>query len=449
PLNLYQIQTKFRDEVRPRFGLMRGREFEMKDAYSFDKDEEGANRSYQDMYEAYGKIFERCGLDFRAVEADTGPIGGSYSHEFMVLADTGEDAVVGCNTCSYGANMEKTEVRPGTAQAPGLEATQEPFLLLEKISTPGVRTIKDLTAFLACKPDQLIKTLLFHVGGRSVAVLVRGDHEINPTKLKNLLGADMVELADEETIRRITGAPMGFTGPVGLKGIELIADFAVQGMVNFITGANEADAHLKNVNLNRDFKVDRFADLRQALEGDPCPRCETGSLRITRGIEVGHVFKLGTKYSKAMRATYLDAEGKEQYIIMGCYGIGVGRTVAAAIEQNHDQYGIIWPFPIAPFQVLVLPVNITDSKMMGVGEKIYQKLLVEGIEVLMDDRDERPGAKFKDADLIGIPIRITVGNLAVSEEKVEIKLRKTGEVEKIMAEEVVQRIKAILLACKR
>ncbi len=441
PLNLYQIQTKFRDEVRPRFGLMRGREFEMKDAYSFDKDEEGANKSYQDMYDAYCRIFERCDLNFRAVEADTGPIGGSYSHEFMVLADTGEDIVVGCDTCSYAANMEKAEVRRESIETQGVEMKE-----LEKIYTPQVKTIQDLTTFLSAKPDQMVKTLIFQVDGRPVAALVRGDHEINPVKLKNLLGADVVEMADEETVRRITGAPIGFTGPVGLKGIEIIADFAVQGMVNFITGANEVDRHLKNVNLNRDFKVDRFADIRQAMEGDLCPRCETGRLKITRGIEVGHVFKLGTKYSKAMGATFLDADGKEKYIIMGCYGIGVGRTVAAAIEQNHDENGIIWPFPIAPFHVLILPVNMTDSRMVETAEKIYQELLAEGVEVLLDDRDERPGAKFKDADLIGIPLRITVGNLAVSEGKVEIKFRKTGEVEKVPVNEVTQRIKAILSA---
>lgn len=441
PLNLYQIQTKFRDEVRPRFGLMRGREFEMKDAYSFDRDEEGANKSYQDMYDAYCRIFTRCDLNFRAVEADTGPIGGSYSHEFMVLADTGEDAIVGCDSCNYAANMEKAEIRREALETRGVEMKE-----LEKIYTPQVKTIQDLTAFLAAKPDQMVKTLIFQVDGRPVAALVRGDHEINPVKLKNLLGADIVEMADEETIRRITGAPVGFTGPVGLKGIEIIADFAIRGMTNFITGANERDTHLRNVNLNRDFKVDRFADIRQAMEGDLCPRCEPGRLKITRGIEVGHVFKLGTKYSKAMGATFLDADGKEKYIVMGCYGIGVGRTVAAAIEQNHDENGIIWPFPIAPFHVLVLPVNMTDSRMVETAEKIYQELLAEGIEVLLDDRDERPGAKFKDADLIGIPLRVTVGNLAVSEGKVEIKFRKTGEVEKVSVNEVTPRIKAILSA---
>jgi len=444
PLNLYQIQTKFRDEVRPRFGLMRGREFEMKDAYSFDKDEEGANKSYQDMYDAYCKIFERCDLNFRAVEADTGPIGGSYSHEFMVLAATGEDTLVGCEVCSYAANMEKAEVRYEPVQVQGVQQKE-----LEKVYTPGIKTVKDLMAFLGCGSDQMVKTLIFQVDDRPVAALVRGDHEVNPTKLKNLLGAEVVEMAHEETIRRVSGAPVGFAGPVGLKGIEIIADLAVQGMVNFVTGANEADRHLKNVNLNRDFKVDRFADIRQALEGEPCPRCETGRLRITRGIEVGHVFKLGTKYSKAMGATFLDPEGREQYILMGCYGIGVGRTVAAAIEQNHDENGIIWPVPIAPFHVLVLPVNITDSRMMVAAEKIYQQLLAEGIEALMDDRDERPGAKFKDADLIGIPIRVTVGNLAVSEGKVEIKRRRTGEVEKIPIEEASRRIKDILSAQRR
>jgi prolyl-tRNA synthetase len=441
PLNLYQIQTKFRDEVRPRFGLMRGREFEMKDAYSFDRDEEGANKSYQDMYDAYCRIFTRCDLNFRAVEADTGPIGGSYSHEFMVLADTGEDAIVGCDSCNYAANMEKAEIRREALETRGVEMKE-----LEKIYTPQVKTIQDLTAFLSAKPDQMVKTLIFQVDGRPVAALVRGDHEINPVKLKNLLGADVVEMADEETIRRITGAPVGFTGPVGLKGIEIIADFAIRGMTNFITGANEGDTHLRNVNLNRDFKVDRFADIRQAMEGDLCPRCEPGRLKITRGIEVGHVFKLGTKYSKAMGATFLDADGKEKYIVMGCYGIGVGRTVAAAIEQNHDENGIIWPFPIAPFHVLVLPVNMTDSRMVETAEKIYQELLAKGIEVLLDDRDERPGAKFKDADLIGIPLRVTVGNLAVSEGKVEIKFRKTGEVEKVSVNEVTPRIKAILSA---
>ena len=422
PINLYQIQTKFRDEIRPRFGIMRGREFIMKDAYSFDVDEAGADRSYQIMYDAYVRIFGRCGLKFRAVEADTGSIGGSFSHEFMVLADTGEDDIANCTKCAYAANLEKAEVK-GPDEAPGPE--QGSLTALEEVETPNQRTIEEVTNFLSVTPGQLIKTLIFRADGKPVAALVRGDHELNETKLKNFLGAEEVELADPRTIEEVTGAPVGFAGPVGLK-IEIIADQAVRVMRNFVTGGNREDLHLRNVNLERDFHVDRFSDLRVITSQDPCPRCG-GEILFRRGIEVGHVFKLGTKYSKAMGAVYLDEHGKERHMIMGCYGIGVGRTVAAAIEQNHDKDGIIFPIPIAPFEVVILPLQMHESKVVEAAEKIYRALSDQGLDVLLDDRDVRGGIKFKDADLLGTPLRITIGMRNLEKGLAELKGRTESE----------------------
>jgi prolyl-tRNA synthetase len=420
PINLYQIQTKFRDEVRPRFGVMRAREFVMKDAYSFDADEAGAEQSYERMYDAYMRIFQRCGLRFRAVEADTGLIGGRFSHEFMVLADTGEDAIVSCGECAYAANIERAEI--GSIA----EATKEKPKKMERVQTPGRRSVEEVTAFLEIPPQQLVKTIIFETGQGAIAALVRGDHEINEAKLRRHLGVMELEMAGDEVVADVTHAPKGFAGPVGLD-LRIVADYALQGMRNVVTGANELDTHLINVNLGRDFQVDEFADIRLAQEGDPCPRCP-GRLQISRGIEVGHIFKLGEKYSKAMGATYLDLEGKERTLVMGCYGIGVGRTAAAAIEQNHDEHGIILPIAIAPFHVLLLPVNNKDAQIMGAAEDLYQDLLAKGIEVLLDDRDERPGVKFKDADVIGIPLRLTVGEKNLKQGKVEIKERKSGEV---------------------
>ncbi|HEY7746395.1 MAG TPA: proline--tRNA ligase [Desulfuromonadales bacterium] len=420
PLNLYQIQGKFRDEIRPRFGLMRGREFIMKDAYSFDLDEAGAAVAYEKMYQAYRRIFERCGLRFRAVEADTGNIGGTASHEFMVLAASGEDAIVSCDSCQYAANVEKAELRD-----PG-QAAPAPAQALQKVLTPARKTIEDVALFLETTSERLVKTLILQTdAGETVAVLLRGDRELNDIKLTRLLGCNWVELAPEEVVLRVTGAPSGFAGPVGLQ-LRLLADFEVRGMADFIAGANEKDSHLTGVNLGRDFSVETFADLRQAVAGDGCPRC-SGKLESWRGIEVGHVFKLGTKYSAALGATVLDEKGEERTLFMGCYGIGVGRTVAAAIEQNNDANGIIWPMPIAPFQVIVTMVNPKEDEVRLAAEKLYEELLAMGVEALLDDRDERPGSKFKDADLIGIPLRVTVGARALKEGALELQERRSGE----------------------
>jgi len=418
PINLYQIQTKFRDEIRPRFGLMRAREFIMKDAYSFDVDEDGANRSYEIMYDAYTRIFQRCGLSFRAVEADSGAIGGSYSHEFMVLAETGEDQMVHCTRCNYAANLERAEVKcPGSAT----DMKTQKMNMLEEVVTPDIKTVEELTSFLSISPAELIKTLIFIADEEIIAALVRGDHEINEVKLKNLLGAQAIELADVERVETTTGAPMGFAGPVGLN-IRMVADHAVKEMKNFITGGNRKDVHLKNVNLGRDFEIDTFADLRMISRRDSCPKCG-GDIQFGRGIEVGHVFKLGTKYSKALKADFLDAHGNEKPIIMGCYGIGVGRTLAAAIEQNYDKDGPIFPIPISPFEVTILPLQMHETRVLETAEKIYAELLAHGIDILLDERDERPGIKFNDADLLGIPIQVIAGLRGIHADEIEIKFR--------------------------
>jgi len=440
PINFYQIQTKFRDEIRPRFGLMRGREFIMKDAYSFDVDSAAADLSYEKMYQAYMRIFERCGLNFRAVEADTGSIGGSSSHEFMVLADSGEDAIVSCDACRYAANVEKAESRPVP-----IETCVDP-LPLSRISTPGMKTIADVAGFLNVEPTRTIKTLVYcSEKDEPVMVLLRGDHELNEIKLKNHLGWDEVRMASEELILQLTGSPVGFLGPIDLKQkLMVIADITVQGMANAVVGANELDMHLQNANPGRDFVIERFVDLRNVVAGDSCPRCEQGKLEMWRGIEVGHVFKLGTKYSTSLNATYLDADGKEQVIFMGCYGIGIGRTIAAAIEQNHDENGIIFPLPIAPFHCSVVALNTKDKGVMAEAEEIYFKLEKLGIDVLFDDRDERPGIKFKDNDLIGIPLRIVVGSKGLAEGKVEIKIRATGEVLLLPIEEAIEKARQLV-----
>jgi prolyl-tRNA synthetase len=434
PINLYQIQSKFRDEIRPRFGLMRGREFIMKDAYSFDVDENAADLSYDKMYRAYRRIFERCGLNFRAVEADTGSIGGSSSHEFMVLADSGEDAIVSCSSCEYAANVEKAESRPVKATE---HADPRP---LERVPTPEKRTIEEVSEFLGINASSMVKTLVLLADDEPVVALLRGDHDLNEIKLKNLLDCATLEMAGDEVVTRITGAPVGFAGPIGLS-VKIVADLAVEGLKNFVTGANAKDLHMKNVNLDRDFTVTRFADIRNVVHGDRCPRCDSGILEMWRGIEVGHVFKLGTKYSKALKATYLDAEGKEQTIFMGCYGIGIGRTVAACIEQNHDENGIIFPLPIAPFHCIISALNMKEEQVREVSESIYGQLSDAGVEVLLDDRDERPGFKFKDADLIGIPLRIVVGSKNLAEGNVELKTRKTGDVVLLSVAEAVDKVK--------
>lgn len=439
PLNLYQIQTKFRDEIRPRFGVMRAREFTMKDAYSFDVDEKGEEISYQKMVEAYCRIFTRCGLNFRMVEAESGLIGGTYSHEFMVLAETGEEVIVSCTHCSYAANMERADFRRSEQRT---EPDPKAFKPLQKVLTPHQRTVEEVTQFLKVSASDLVKTLIFVSEKGPVAALVRGDHEISEKKLKIALGATALQLADEETVERLSGSPKGFAGPMGLS-IPIYADLDLLGMMNFVTGANEKDHHFIHVNVGRDFEISRYADLRRFAPGDLCPLCGRET-RLDRGIEVGHTFKLGTKYSKALGATYLDEKGVEKEMVMGCYGIGVGRTVAAAIEQSYDENGIIFPMPIAPFQVILLPVNLKVDLIRETAEELYQALLDHGVEVLFDDREETPGVKFKDADLIGIPLRITLGEKNLKKGLVEIKKRKTGEVHLVKKEETVSHVLEII-----
>ncbi|MFZ5774232.1 MAG: proline--tRNA ligase [Thermodesulfobacteriota bacterium] len=420
PINLYQIQTKFRDEIRPRFGLMRGREFIMKDGYSFDATDAGADETYMKMHEAYHRIFARCGLAFRAVEADTGTIGGSFSHEFMVLADTGEDTIVICNDCDYAANLEKARCWENEPEpAPALAE-------LTKIETPGKKKVAAVTEFLGISPKQLVKTLVYMADGKPVAVLLRGDHEVQTVKLANALGVntDNLRLAEDQEIFDATGVPSGYLGPIGLK-IPMVADRELSRMHNFAVGAGEKNFHLLNANLGRDFTVPTIADLRQVTAEDSCPVCG-GRLSLTRGIEVGHIFKLGTKYSEALKATFLNSESAEQPFIMGCYGIGVSRVVAAAIEQNHDKDGIVFPLPLAPFQVILLNLSPKDEAITAAANSLYETLRGNGIEVLLDDRDERPGSKFKDADLIGIPYRVMVGKSFAEKGEVEIRGRRDG-----------------------
>jgi prolyl-tRNA synthetase len=431
PVTLYQIQTKFRDEIRPRFGVMRSREFIMKDAYSFDIDEEGAEKSYMAMFQAYDNIFRRCGLEFRAVEADTGEIGGKFSHEFMVLADTGEDTIISCDSCGYAANLERAEV----GGDPGPDRRRHGFS--RKVQTPGKRRVEEVAGFLGVSPRRLVKTLIFVTDKGPIGALVAGDREINPTKLKNTLSFKFVELADEETIEKVTGGPLGFSGPIGLN-IPLFADKDILAMEDFVVGANERDVHTVDVNTG-DFRVEGYFDLKVAAVGDACPRC-TGRLTASRGIEVGHIFKLGIKYSDAMSATYLDQEGQDKRMVMGCYGIGVGRTVAAAIEQNHDENGIALPFAIAPFEVEVLPVNTSHPESMAIAGSLYGALVDKGVETILDDREERPGVKFKDGDLIGIPFRVTIGERALKEGNVEIKMRTNKEAIKVKKEEALERV---------
>ena len=436
PVNLYQIQTKFRDEIRPRFGLMRGREFIMKDAYSFDIDDEAAEVSYRKMYDAYNRIFERCGLDFRCVEADSGAIGGSFSHEFMVLAETGEDTIAVCNECSWAANLEKAEVK-----LVGQEAVQDQLEMV-KVETPGQRKVASVCEFLGIEPEQLVKTLVYMADGEPVAVLLRGDRELEEVKLKNYLGATDIRPADDKEIFDAAGVPSGYLGPVGSR-IRVLADQEVPALANLTVGANEKNFHLQNVNHGRDFEVKEVADFRQLTEADPCPSC-SGSLRLVEGIEVGHIFKLGTSYSESMKANYQDRDGNEQPLVMGCYGIGVSRVVAAAIEQNHDDNGIIFPLPLAPYQVTVLNLGLSDPEVSEAAETIYEKLNEAGIDAFIDDRDERPGVKFKDADLLGFPFRITVGKRFKDNSMVEIRSRVNGTTEELGIEDAVSHISSLV-----
>lgn len=421
PLNLYQIQDKFRDERRPRFGLMRSRDFIMKDAYSFDRDEAGLELSYQDMYDAYTKIFTRCGLNFRPVEADSGAIGGSGSHEFMVLAESGEAEIVYCSACDYAADVEKAELHTITAP-------EEAELPMEKVVTPDCKTIVDVCAYLQAPVDHSMKAVAFQSEKGLILCFVRGDHEVNEIKVINTVGVNEVEMAEPELLAK-AGTVGGYMGPVGLdpQKVIIVVDQSVMQMHNICCGANEEGYHYINVNPGRDFTPTYVADIRLMAEGDPCPHCGA-AVKKARGIEVGQVFKLFTKYSQAMHAAYLDENGKEQPMVMGCYGIGVGRTMAAAVEQNNDKDGMIWPAAIAPYQVLVVPVNVKDEASNAKAEEIYQTLQKAGLEVVIDDRKERPGVKFKDADLIGYPLRVVVGPKTLTTGELEVKVRRTGEV---------------------
>ncbi|SHE58875.1 prolyl-tRNA synthetase [Desulfofundulus australicus DSM 11792] len=437
PQLLYQIQNKYRDERRPRFGLLRGREFIMKDLYSFDRDEAGLEVSYQKMYEAYTRVFTRCGLKFRPVEADSGAIGGNDTHEFMVLADSGEALVVFCpdESCGYAANVERatSPVQRDTVE----EETSQPLKLVD---TPGMHTVEQVTAYLGLNARRIIKTILYQTEKGVVAALVRGDRDVNEVKLQKVLDVLRLELADAPTVEKITGARVGYAGPVGLQNVRLVADDEVMLLVNAVAGANRDDAHLVNVNPGRDFVPHMVADIRVVRAGDPCPKCGA-LLRETRGIEVGQIFKLGDKYSRALGATYLDERGQSRPMIMGCYGIGVTRTMAAAVEQNHDEDGIIWPVSIAPFHVVVIPVNHKDEQQMNLAEEIYQELQAGGVEVVLDDRAERAGVKFKDADLVGYPMRITVGNQAVQTGELELRYRATREMQLVSREQIAGHIR--------
>jgi len=436
PLTVYQIQTKFRDEKRPRFGLLRGREFIMKDAYSFHANQESLDEVYQRLFTAYTNIFTRCGVDFRSVIADSGAMGGKDTHEFMVLSEVGEDTIAYSDTSDYAANVEMAPVILSTVRS------TDPEKPLEKIETPGQKTIEDVAAFLKTSPEQCIKTLLFKVDEKYVAVLVRGDHEVNDIKLKNFYNAALVELATPVETQEILGCSVGSLGPVGIKEVEVLADQEVELLVNAVAGANEEDFHYINVNPNRDFVIAHYTDLRFIQEGDISPDGQ-GTIKFAKGIEVGHVFKLGTRYSEAMNAVYLDENGRSQPMIMGCYGIGVSRTLAAVAEQFNDEKGLIWPSNLAPYQVHLIPVNMKDETQAAVAEELYQDLKGQGLAVLMDDRKERAGVKFADSDLIGLPVRVTVGKKA-AEGILEVKIRKTGEVLEINKADLAETLKGLL-----
>ncbi len=434
PVNLYQIQTKYRDERRPRFGVMRSREFVMKDAYSFDRNQEGLDLTFDKMHEAYVKIFNRCGLDAKCVVADSGAIGGSNSNEFMVKSEVGEDDVVFCTKCDYAANIEKAECIPEKAEAEELKETN-------KVETPNIRTIEELANFFNISVKKLAKTLIYNADGKIVAVMVRGDREVNEVKVTNALGGVIdLQMATPEEVMKATNAQVGFAGPIGLNVDELLVDAEVSNMYNFVVGANDTGYHIENVNYGRDFEG-KVGDYRNIIEGEICPVCG-GKITISRGTEVGHIFKLGTKYSKAMNANFIDEDGKEKPFLMGCYGIGVTRTLASIIEQHNDENGIVWPLSVAPYHVSVIPVNIKDEEQMKIAEKLYEELLALGVEALLDDRNERAGVKFKDSELMGIPMRVTVGK-KITDGEVEFKLREGGENETIKIEEVIGKVKQV------
>ncbi len=440
PLILYQIQTKFRDEVRPRFGVVRSCEFIMKDAYSFDTSAENMEKSYASMYNAYKRIFDRCGLDYIPVEADPGFMGGTVSHEFMVPAEIGEDRIVICPACGYAASTEVA----GTKDAEVAAKKKKDTKAIEEVNTPGVTSVETVSAFLKVKPSDLIKTLIYIADGKPVAVLLRGDHQANEAKIKNKLRAISLELADDKKVQEVTGGPMGFSGPVGLSSVKIIADHAIRPMVNAVTGANKKDTHLRNVNPDKDFRVNEWIDARVITEGDPCPKC-SGKIEIKQAIEIGHTFKLGTKYTESLGATFLDESGKEKPVVMGCYGIGVNRILASLIEKSHDESGIIWPVNLAPSEVVIIPANRDDKTVVEEAEKIYNKLLEDKRDVIIDDRDfKSAGVKFKDSDLVGFPIQIVVGKKSLDQGKVELKDRATGEKKLIDKDKIIDEVKTML-----
>lgn len=438
PVMFYQFGTKFRDEIRPRFGIMRAREFYMKDAYSFHASEQDLDETYRNVFEAYQRIFTRLGLRFRPVEADTGTIGGSSSHEFMVLAETGEEQIAACDSCGYAANVERAETVPPADGKP------EPAMPVESVPTPGKHKVDDVAAFLGVTPQKVIKTVFYIADSKPVVALVRGDTELNEQKLQRLLGAKQIRPATDEEYRAAAGCDVGFAGPMGLKA-TVVADHWIRGIANAVTGGGKKDLHLKNVNIGRDFTPDKTGDIHKIRTGDQCPKCRS-LVSFFRGIEVGHVFKLGTKYSEAMKATVLAENGQATTMIMGCYGIGVSRIVAASIEQNNDKNGIIWPQPLAPFDVIVTPTNMSDASIRQAAETIYAALKEKGVNVLLDDRDERAGIKFKDADLIGIPYRITIGEKSLAKGVVEFKMRSEEKAREVPLEKVGDEVLRVLRA---
>ncbi len=435
PLNLYQIQVKFRDEIRPRFGLMRGREFIMKDAYTFDADAESFAKSYQGMVDAYFRIFTRAGIEVVKVESDTGAMGGSQAHEFMLLVETsaGEEVIISCPKCNYAANVEKAVFTPKTL------STNEPMQERATVPTPGASTIEQVSSFMKVSSDRLIKTLIYMADGKPVAALVRGDRELNEVKLRKVLGANELEIATAEQVVRATKAPVGFAGPIGLSGMRVIADRLIEGMRNAITGANADQTHFTGVNPERDFTPELYTDISKAAAGDICTNCGT-ELIARRGIEVGNTFMLGTKYSTTLNATFLDAQGKEQPMLMGSYGIGITRSPQAALERYHDAKGIIWPKSLAPYLVELIPLNYEKETQKAAADRIYAELTAAGIDVLMDDRPERAGVKLNDADLIGIPIRVVIGDKSLADGKVEVKARSLDQVDLVAVNDLIAAI---------
>lgn len=440
PKTVYQIQTKLRDEPRPRFGVIRSKEFIMKDAYSFDRDNAGLDKSYKIMLDCYKRIFASCGLDAILVEADTGFMGGSESAEFMVLSENGEDIVAVCDSCGYESSLVKAACLFTDKRKP---ITGNRTAKVKEVDTPGITTIEKVAEFLKCQPEYMIKTLIYIADENPVAVLVRGDHEVNEVKLSAAIGVKNLVLADENMILKVTGGPLGFSGPYGLKGIDIIADYAIATITNGVTGANKKDKHLLNIVPGRDFDIKKRMDIRYIIQGDPCPKCGK-PVSLKRAIEIGHVFKLGTKYSASMKARFLDSDGKEKPLIMGCYGIGINRIIAAAIEQNNDKDGIIWPVNIAPYRVLILALNINNKKVMSEAEKLYKQLLDDGVEVLFDDRDISPGIKFKDADLIGIPLQVVIGSKSIQKSIAEVKIRNTGKKTEYPLDKLLSAIQKLL-----